>query len=478
MLLPHKKQEEIIQSPARFKVIRAGRKGGKTIGEVETLGYKAVVANKKTRILKDVFQTGRKVLYIAPTQEQARNIIWESLKSRFGGLGKSNEQRMQMRIKNEDKEHTTIFVGGWENRENYRGLTDVTHITFDEVDTLKDFFVSWKEIFRPMFLDTGGTANFIGTPKKENPNLRRLEKEFEQMGESFATFHFTSMDNPHLPREELEALKKEYIGDKHSYQQEILAEYVEDEGALFRYTALVDMFTNTVDKSNIKYLLVDIADDGTDKTIFSFWNGLECYKIDKYAHLNTEGIINQIREDASKERIPYSNIAVDAIGVGAGVASSSMLSGIVGYKSSYGALRTDKSIVHLPNKHYLKDAPLTSEYKNLRSQCLFELARLVNNHQIAVKTEDGRIKSDIIEELATYQDASIGDGKKMATMKENVKELIGRSPDISDTLIMRMYFVLRDSMLPMEGEEQDKLNNAIFNQFDRAFANQQMHGTK
>ncbi|MFP5260984.1 MAG: terminase large subunit domain-containing protein [Blastocatellia bacterium] len=473
MIQLHDKQKEIVRNPKRFKVARAGRKGGKTALEVETLAYKATASIKRLHLKKQIFTTGRKVIYIAPTQEQARNIVWESLKSRLAGIGQPNEQRLQMRVPNEDGEITTIYVGGYENRENYRGLTDVIHITFDEVDTLKEFFIAWREIFRPMFLDTGGTADFIGTPKKENPNLRRLEK-LAQTDPDYAAFHFTSKDNPHLPREELEAIEKEYGDDRTTYQQEILAEYIDNLGALFHYDALVDVFTNTVVKDGQKYLLVDIADDGTDKTIFSFWDGLEEYRREEFERLNTESIIGKIREYASLEQIPYSHIAVDAIGVGAGVASSSLLDGIIGYKSSYGPIKTDIDIVRLPNVHYLKDAPLTSEYKNLRSQCIFILADLVNNHKIASRVT-GRQKEAVIEELSAYQDASKGDGKRMATPKEDIKELLGRSPDASDCYIMRMYFVITAKMLP---GQNNAVNTKLLNQFSINRSKQVLNSTK
>lgn len=474
----HPKQREIVTSPARFKIIRAGRKGGKTAVEVEIIAFKATASVKRLKLQKDTFATGRKVLYIAPTQEQARNIVWEALKRKFSGVGKKNEQRLQMKVPNEDGDETTIFVGGWENRENYRGLTDVIHMTFDEVDTLREFFTSWKEIFRPMFLDTGGTADFIGTPKKENPNLRRLEKEAE-IKDSHETFHFTSKDNPHLPKEELEAMEAEYQGDYSSYRQEVLAEYVDNAGALFKYNALVDLFSNTVTKTNSKYLIVDIADDGTDKTIFSFWEDLEEYRREEFERLNTESIIQKIREYASEERIPYSHIAVDAIGVGAGVASSSFLDGIIGYKSSYQAIKTDTDIVRLPNVSHLSNPliPLVTDYKNLRSQCIFTLADHVNNHKIASKVT-GRQKEDIIEELSTYQDASKGDGKRMATPKEEVKEAIGRSPDASDCYIMRMYFEIMKKMVPEQSEERSRVIREQTNQFLRNQSNRELNSTK
>jgi hypothetical protein len=447
-LIPHEKQSEVVQSRARFKVIRAGRRSGKTAIEIELMVFKAVSGKE------------RNVFFLCPTQKQARSVVWEDLKRRLGKVGEANESRLEMKIPTIDGGHSTIFIAGWENRENFRGMK-AYHITFDETDTCKEFFVGWQEIFRPALIDTGGTADFIGTPKKENPNLRRLEKEGDS---EWASFQFTTADNPHIPREEIEAAKKDM--DATTYRQEILAEYVENEGALFKYTSLLDMFTNTVDMTG-DYLIVDIADDGSDKTIFTRFKGLAAVSIDMYSQMQTDGIINQIREDAAAHRIPYSQIAVDAIGVGAGVASSPLLTGVVGFKSSYGAMRTDIDPVRLPNVHYTNNAPLTTEYKNLRSQCVFILASLVNDHKFALKVEDQRIKSQIIEELSTYQDASQGDGKRMATQKEDVKTIIGRSPDLSDTLIMRMYFVLRAKLSPHQGEDAARIHDKILAQFSR-----------
>lgn len=410
-------------------------------------------------LFKAVTAKDRNVFYIAPTQKQARSIIWEALKARIGTIGEANESRLEMRVPTTEGGFSTIFIAGWENRENFRGMK-AHHITFDEVDTMREFFVGWQEIFRPALIDTAGTADFIGTPKKENPNLRRLEKEGDY---EWSAFKFTTADNPHIPSDEIAAAKKDMDGI--TYQQEILAEYVDNAGALFRYTALLDLFTNTIEKSDERYLTVDIADDGSDKTIFTPWHGLEAHDIQLYSQLQTDGIISQIRETDAKERIPYSHTAVDAIGVGAGVASSPLLTGVIGFKSSYSAIRTTLDPTRLPNVHYLKDAPLTTEYRNLRSQCIFTLADLVNNHKMAVRTTDERIKSQIIEELSNYQDVSAGDGKRMATQKEDVKEIIGRSPDISDTLIMRMYFVIRQNLSPHTSEEDARIKDRLDSQF-------------
>lgn len=457
-MLLHPHQKAIVRNGKRFNIIRGGRRGGKTAYEIEKLSFKAVERKDRT------------IFYIAPTQIQARSIIWEGLKARLNDIATINEVRLEIKVPTQDGGFSIIKVAGWENRENFRGQS-AHHITFDETDTMRDFFIGWQEIFRPALIDTGGTADFIGTPKKENPNLRRLEKKADH---EWAVFHFTSWDNPSLERHELEKAREEM--DHDTYQQEIMAEYVDNAGALFHYDALVDVFSNTITKDKEKYLIVDIADDGSDKTVFSLWEGLEEYKREEFAHLNTENIIDKMREYQSEEQIPMSQSLVDAIGVGAGVASSSMLTGIIGYKSSYAPIKTDGSIVALPNVHYLKNAPLISEYANLRSQCVFTLADHVNNHKIASRII-GAHRERTIEELALYQDVSRGDGKRLATQKDDIKEKLGRSPDHSDTMIMRMYFIVRKKMTTNTTQSVE-VQNAIQNKLSLNSARMKDNSTK
>lgn len=460
----HKKQQEVVRSKARFKVIRAGRRSGKTSVAIEIMSYTAIS------------KANTNVFYIAPTQIQARQIIWEALKSRLTNIGEPNESRLEMKVPTTDGGWSTIYIAGWENRENFRGMKAHLEV-FDELDTMRNFFIGWQEIFRPALTDTAGNAIFIGTPKKENPNLKRMEK----MGghdEDVECFHFTTADNPHVPVEELQKAREQV--DYETFKQEYLAEYLENQGSLFRYSSLVDVFSNTITKTNDKYLIVDVADDGSDKTIFSFWEGLEEYRREEFARLNTENIISQIREYITQERIPMSHVAVDAIGVGAGVASSSLLDGIIGYKSSFAPIKTDMNIVKVPDVGYVSNpikTVLTSDYKNLRSQCVFTLAELVNNHKIASKVS-GKFKEVIIEELSNYQDVSTGDGKRSATPKENVKEAIGRSPDHSDTWIMRMYFEIMGRMTPNQSEEHTRVVQEQRNKFQINKSRSDLRSTK
>lgn len=439
-MLLHRKQKEIVESNARFKVVRAGRRGGKTTLEIEEMCFEAVSGKN------------RKIFYIAPTQIQARKIIWEALKARLAGVAEINESRLEMKVPTKKGGFSVIYVAGWENRENFRGM-NANLIVFDELDTMKDFFIGWQEIFRPALTDTRGKATFIGTPKKENPNLRRLEKVAVDDIE-WTCFTFKTADNPHIPPDEIEKARKDL--DHNTFRQEYEAEYVDNQGSLFRYSSVIDIFTNTVTKTGKKYLIVDVAGEGADKTVFSYWEDLEEYKRDEYEGLNHEIIVGMIRQEAGIHQIPYSHIAIDAIGIGDNVARSPLLNGVIGFKSGYAPIKTDHSIIHLPNVGYLPNAPLVSEYSNLRSQCVFKLASLVNDHKIASRVT-GVFQEKIVEELPTYQDVSKGDGKRYATQKDDVKALIGRSPDHSDTFIMRMYFEILATVSNTEEETDTSL---------------------
>ena len=227
---------------------------------------------------------------------------------------------------------------------------------------------------------------------------------------------------------------------------------------MFDRDALHDVFSNTVDRSEQKYLIVDIAGEGQDTTVFSVWRGLEEYRREiEYGVSQTENIIQRIREICAEERIPYSHVAVDAIGVGKGVADSSLLRGVVGFKSSYAPIKTDKDIITLPaHIGRLATSPatkFTTDFINLRCQCTFYLADLVNSHKIASRIIDETSIEEILEELRTYKDTTVGDQKRRCTQKEDIGEALGRSPDQSDTWVMRMYFEIKNEMVPGLSEQ-------------------------
>ena len=272
-------------------------------------------------------------------------------------------------------------------------------------------------------------------------------------------------DNPFISqyyKENLQTL------DTKSKQRLLLGnwDYLDTEKALFKYSHLVDVFSNTVDKDDKNYLIIDVGGDGenSDATKMSYWEGLTEMWRETFHGLNNEQIIQKIREYAVEYRIPYSRIAVDSIGIGESIGNSSLLDGIVPFKSSYAPIKTDESIVMLPNVHYTKSAPLVADFSNLRSQCIFMLSEKVQGHKIASKVQ-GDDKEKIIEELSLYQDVTKDGGKRVATSKDDIKLLLGHSPDDSDTWIMRMYFEVRNKISPDQTEQQAQVKSKLADQF-------------
>ncbi|HPV56717.1 MAG TPA: hypothetical protein PKW61_06285, partial [Tenuifilaceae bacterium] len=87
-------------------------------------------------------------------------------------------------------------------------------------------------------------------------------------------------------------------------------------------------------------------------------------------------------------------------------------------------------------------------YYNLRTQCYFKLADLVNNNLIYLSDSDIDIRKKITEELAEVKQKDIDkDGKLMIVPKDLIKRNLGRSPDDADSIMMRMYFEIKPSFV-------------------------------
>lgn len=201
----------------RFKVVCIGRRGGKTTFATEEIKGK-IVANK------------RHIAYIAPTYQQARDIAWEMLKRELEGVILSiNESRLEIRVSTQDGGECLIVLRGWESIETLRGQ-QFDFLVIDEVAMMRDFWANWQEVIRPTLTDTKGKALFISTPKGFNHfyDLYNLEVR----DDDFKSFHFTTYDNPHIPKEEVDKAKLELTEDR--FAQEYLADFRKTEGLVYK----------------------------------------------------------------------------------------------------------------------------------------------------------------------------------------------------------------------------------------------------
>ncbi len=274
-----------------------------------------------------------------------------------------------------------------------------------------------------------------------NPKKGWMKREFIDVAlpverkyiQAFAT------DNAYLPKSYIEKLSNEKDAVRRQRLYEGRWDYDEEQDSLITYDALSDAFSTTVVKDNQKYLVIDVARFGRDTTTFNFWSGLELYKIEQFSKQDTQNTIQKAKDMARVEQIPWSNIMVDEDGIGGAVVDG--MQGVKGFIANSTPLPT-RTAINSKIK-YLNDFTPKTNFQNLKAQCAFKLAALINEHKIAFQVPDYR--ETIIEELTgllRHKNAD-SDGKLTIKPKDEVKEALGRSPDIGDPLIYRMWFELK-----------------------------------
>ena len=233
-------------------------------------------------------------------------------------------------------------------------------------------------------------------------------------------------DNPFISKFYVENLKKL---DKTSRERLLHGnwEYEDDPAALFPYEDLLNMFTNT-GKGTEKYLTVDVARFGNDRTVIIYWEGMTAKKIYSYPKTGVDETIQYCKNLAAIHQIKYSNVIVDEDGVGGGVVDVMKVTGFV----------NNSKPIKIKN---LEKKGSISNYSNLKSQCYFYLADMVNKGEIAINPDiDATIKELIIEDLEQIKRKNPDRDSKLAVIgKEEIKDNIGRSPDFGDAIMMRMY---------------------------------------
>lgn len=224
---PHQTQLAIKKSSAKRKIIRAGRRGGKTV----------VAAT----ICVEKFLEGLRPLYAAPTSDQLETFWFEVKKALQepidAGIFKKNET-----------DHTIERPG---TKQRIKGKTawnsDTLRGDYSDFLVLDEFQLmdedSWGVVGAPMLLDNNGDALFIYTPpslssrsvtKAKDPQhaAKMFKKAQQDISGRWEAFHFTSFDNPYISKNALKDITEDMTNL--AYRQEILAEDIDEApGALW-----------------------------------------------------------------------------------------------------------------------------------------------------------------------------------------------------------------------------------------------------
>jgi phage terminase large subunit len=229
-------------------------------------------------------------------------------------------------------------------------------------------------------------------------------------------------DNPHLPASYLQSLLSL---DENSKQRLYYGnwEYDNDPAKLIDYEKIQNCFTNNFIPFGEMYISADIARFGSDKMVICVWSGFRVVEIFSMAKSSITEIAEAVRGLSIKHKVPLSNVICDEDGVGGGVVD---VLGCTGFINNSRPMEVDNQVV---------------QYQNLKTQCYYKLAEVIQSNNLYIHSEDASVNDEITKELEQVKRDKIdSDGKLQLMSKDKVKQSIGRSPDYSDALMMRMYF--------------------------------------
>jgi len=231
-------------------------------------------------------------------------------------------------------------------------------------------------------------------------------------------------DNIHLPKSYLESLleldknskRRLYYGDW---------EYDDDPATLISYDAICDYWNgNHVEQGEATFLTIDVARKGKDKTVFRAWKGWVCVDRISMAVSKVNEVVDKAKEIQLKYKITNSNTIADEDGVGGGV---------VDYLSCQGFINNSRAI----------DG---ENYDNLKSQCSMLMAKKIESREATEVCNDTDVIDLTSEEMEQVKQKDIDkDGKMGIVPKDKIKELISRSPDDWDSIMMRYWFELSNT---------------------------------
>lgn len=232
-----------------------------------------------------------------------------------------------------------------------------------------------------------------------------------------------AIDNPYISQHYIENLK---TLDNASKERLLFGnwDYDNDPTSLLEFDQILDLFTNSHVTGDLtkKAITCDIAMQGADKMVITYWSGFVAEKITVIPKSDGKEVIDTIENMSNTYSVPKSRIVYDADGVGSFVGG--FLQGAKAFNNGSKALNNEN-------------------YKNLKTQCIYKFCERTSTGGYYIK--DKTYKQDIIKELQQLKRTNIDNdtGKLEVISKDVIKQIIGHSPDFSDSLIMREFLEIK-----------------------------------
>lgn len=265
-----------------------------------------------------------------------------------------------------------------------------------------------------------------------NPSLNWLYSSFykpykEDNLEAYKQFiQARPTDNPNLPEEYLETLRR-LPPPQRKRLYEGLWEYEVDRDTLFEFDNIINAFNRNLSEDNAKrYITCDVARYGEDRSVICLWDGLTLTHIKVFEKNSITDLRDYINNLRMEKNVPLPNIIVDSDGVGGGL----------------------RDILRCQEFTNNGKALFNENFTNIKSQCYYKLADLIREGKVSFKISDPEVVDDLTQELMAVKIKNPdNDNKNAVISKEDQKRILGRSPDISDSVMLRMFYEIKNTKI-------------------------------
>ena len=305
---PHAGQKAVRRESKRHNWLSAGRRWRKT-----TL---------LTAITVEAALTGGEYVWGAPTFDQVR-IAFREAKRAAQGVADFNQSLMICTLPTGGK----IYYRSLDDPDNARGLT-ANGVVIDECADVKP--EAWYEVLRPMLIDTNGWSWGIGTPKGRNwfftEHVNALSRN-DSMAWQVPTLGCEIVDgalirkphlleNPDIPFEEIVRLYETM--PERTFRQEILAQFLEGEGSVFRNITACTVLQPSTPEQHKGHTIIAGVDLAKQKDYTAISVGcLDCKEevaIDRFNQIDYLFQVERIKSICRKWNV--TTVIVDSTGVG------------------------------------------------------------------------------------------------------------------------------------------------------------------
>ena len=388
----------------RFAVLVCHRRFGKTVGSLNEM-IRQAVKNKKRM---------PQLAYIAPYRNQAKRIAWEYLKYYTapipGRIINEADLFVELPSAHKNSPGARIYIIGADHPDALRGLY-LDMAVLDEYAQIKPEL--WDEVLLPALADRKGKALFIGTPKGQNQFYERYLSAVKDP--EWYTCLYTAEESGILDEEELRRLKADM--SETAYQQEMMCDFTVSATNIVIPIQLVDeavkreIAPREVSEQPV-IIGVDVARFGDDSTTIWRRQGLWVDKPLIYKGLNTMEVADRVIE--AMRQWNADAVFIDVGGLGAGVVDRIRQ---LGYQN-------------ISDINFGNQALNPERYVNIRAEMYFKARDFL---------QGGGSLPDVPalkQELTVTEYSYNPSGKIQLCKKEDIKEKLGRSPDLADGFVL------------------------------------------